>query len=58
MLFSGIRSLFSAAVSVVSEVVSTVAASKEKNSVGLLDQYYLRCPHWASDNQGCCIWKN
>ncbi len=26
---------------------------KKKNGVGLLDQYYLRCPHWASDNQGC-----
>lgn len=26
---------------------------KKKNGVGLLDQYYLRCPHWAPNVQGC-----
>ena len=26
---------------------------KKKDGVGLLDQYYLRCPHWKSPNQGC-----
>lgn len=26
---------------------------KKKNGVGLLDQYYLRCPHWAPNDQGC-----
>ncbi len=26
---------------------------KKKNGIGLLDQYYLRCPHWAPNDQGC-----
>ncbi|WP_227551557.1 hypothetical protein [Acinetobacter wanghuae] len=26
---------------------------KKRNGVGLLDQYYLRCAHWAQNDQGC-----
>lgn len=26
---------------------------KKKNGIGLLDQYYLRCPQWAPNDQGC-----
>lgn len=26
---------------------------KKKNAIGLLDQYYLRCPHWKPNDQGC-----
>lgn len=26
---------------------------KKRDAVGLLDQYYLKCPHWSPNGQGC-----